>query len=102
MEWTAREESPRGSREKGSQAYLKRELSATKEHCLEQIMGYLERKRKHMLHEICLAVGLETFRVKTGSYVGQGIVSEKSSQNGMRKHGGLGGAAQSLSLQKLG
>jgi hypothetical protein len=62
---------------KGSQTYLKRGLSATKKHCLDQVVGYLERNRKHMRYEISLAVGLETFRVKMGSHFGRRIVEEQ-------------------------
>ena len=35
----------------------KQELSATKRHCLEQVIGYLERNRKHMRYGICLEKG---------------------------------------------
>ncbi|MDQ7783061.1 MAG: hypothetical protein RDU20_09290 [Desulfomonilaceae bacterium] len=33
------------------------DLSETKRRCLEQVIGYLERNRKHMRYEICLAKG---------------------------------------------
>lgn len=39
------------------QMLSKQELSGTKKHCLEQVIGYLERNRKHMRYEICLAKG---------------------------------------------
>lgn len=39
------------------QMLSKQELSGTKRHCLEQVIGYLERNRKHMRYEICLAKG---------------------------------------------
>jgi hypothetical protein len=39
------------------QMLSKQELSGTKKHCLEQVIGYLERNRKHMRYEICLAQG---------------------------------------------
>lgn len=39
------------------QMLTKQELSGTKRHCLEQVIGYLERNRKHMRYEICLAKG---------------------------------------------
>ena len=39
------------------QMLTKHELSGTKRHCLEQVIGYLERNRKHMRYEICLAKG---------------------------------------------
>ena len=37
------------------QILTKHELSGAKRHCLEQVIGYLERNRKHMRYEICLA-----------------------------------------------
>jgi len=39
------------------QMLSKHELSGNKKHCLEQVIGYLERNRKHMRYEICLARG---------------------------------------------
>jgi len=39
------------------QMLSKHELSETRKHCLEQVIGYLERNRKHMRYEICLARG---------------------------------------------
>ncbi len=39
------------------QMLTKQDLSATKRRCLEQVIGYLERNRKHMRYEICLAKG---------------------------------------------
>jgi hypothetical protein len=39
------------------QMLTKQELSGTKRHCLEQVIGYLQRNRKHMRYEICLAMG---------------------------------------------
>jgi hypothetical protein len=39
------------------QMLTKHELSGAKKHCLEQVIGYLERNRKHMRYEICLAKG---------------------------------------------
>jgi hypothetical protein len=39
------------------QMLTKQELSGAKRHCLEQVIGYLERNRKHMRYEICLAKG---------------------------------------------
>ncbi len=39
------------------QMLSKHELSGAKKHCLEQVIGYLERNRKHMRYEICLAKG---------------------------------------------
>lgn len=39
------------------QMLSKQALSGTKRHCLEQVIGYLERNRKHMRYEICLARG---------------------------------------------
>jgi hypothetical protein len=39
------------------QMLSKHELSDTKKHCLEQVIGYLERIRNHMRYEICLAKG---------------------------------------------
>lgn len=39
------------------QMLTKQELSGAKKHCLEQVIGYLERNRKHMRYEICLAKG---------------------------------------------
>ena len=35
----------------------KHDLSSAKRHSLEQVIGYLERNRKHMRYEICLAKG---------------------------------------------
>ena len=37
------------------QMLTKQGLSGTKRHCLQQVIGYLERNRKHMRHKICLA-----------------------------------------------
>jgi hypothetical protein len=39
------------------QMVTKQDLSSTKRRCLEQVIGYLERNRKHMRYEICLAKG---------------------------------------------
>lgn len=39
------------------QMLSKHDLSGAKKHCLEQVIGYLERNRKHMRYEICLAKG---------------------------------------------
>jgi hypothetical protein len=39
------------------QMLTKQDLSGSKRHCLEQVIGYLERNRKHMRYEICLARG---------------------------------------------
>lgn len=39
------------------QMLSKHKLSGAKKHCLEQVIGYLERNRKHMRYEICLARG---------------------------------------------
>lgn len=39
------------------QMLTKQDLSGSKRHCLEQVIGYLERNRKHMRYEICLAKG---------------------------------------------
>lgn len=39
------------------QMLTKQDLSGTKRRCLEQVIGYLERNRKHMRYEICLAKG---------------------------------------------
>jgi hypothetical protein len=39
------------------QMLTKQDLSCTKRRCLEQVIGYLERNRKHMRYEICLAKG---------------------------------------------
>jgi len=39
------------------QMLTKQELSGAKRHCLEQVIGYLQRNRKHMRYEICLAMG---------------------------------------------
>jgi hypothetical protein len=39
------------------QMLTKQELSGAKKHCIEQVIGYLERNRKHMRYEICLAKG---------------------------------------------
>lgn len=39
------------------QMLSKHELSGPKKHCLEQVIGYFERNRKHMRYEICLARG---------------------------------------------
>jgi len=39
------------------QMLSKHDLSGTQKHCLEQVIGYLERNRKHMRYEICLAKG---------------------------------------------
>lgn len=39
------------------QMLSKHELSGARKHCLEQVIGYLERNRKHMRYEICLAKG---------------------------------------------
>lgn len=39
------------------QMLTKQELSNTKKHTLSQVIGYLERNRKHMRYEICLAMG---------------------------------------------
>jgi hypothetical protein len=39
------------------QMLSKQELSGAKKHSLEQVIGYLERNRKHMRYEICLAKG---------------------------------------------
>jgi len=39
------------------QMLSKHELLGAKKHCLEQVIGYLERNRKHMRYEICLAKG---------------------------------------------
>ncbi|MGB6066820.1 MAG: hypothetical protein WBG50_18600 [Desulfomonilaceae bacterium] len=39
------------------QMLTKQELSGTRRHGLEQVIGYLERNRKHMRYEICLAKG---------------------------------------------
>jgi hypothetical protein len=39
------------------QMLSKHELSGAKKHCLEQVIGYFERNRKHMRYEICLARG---------------------------------------------
>jgi len=37
------------------QMLAKHELPGAKRHSLEQVLGYLERNRKHMRYEICLA-----------------------------------------------
>ena len=39
------------------QMLTKQDLSGTKRRCLEQVIGYLERNRKHMRYEICLEKG---------------------------------------------
>jgi hypothetical protein len=39
------------------QMLSKHRLSGVKKHSLEQVIGYLERNRKHMRYEICLAKG---------------------------------------------
>jgi len=39
------------------QMLTKQQLTGTKRHCLEQVIGYLERNRKHMRYEICLSKG---------------------------------------------
>lgn len=39
------------------QMLSKNKLSSAKKHSLEQVIGYLERNRKHMRYEICLAKG---------------------------------------------
>lgn len=39
------------------QMLVKHKLSGAKRRCLEQVIGYLERNRKHMRYEICLAKG---------------------------------------------
>jgi hypothetical protein len=39
------------------QMLSKHKLSGAKKHCLKQVIGYLERNRKHMRYEICLARG---------------------------------------------
>jgi len=39
------------------QMLTKQDLSGSKRRCLEQVIGYLERNRKHMRYEICLAKG---------------------------------------------
>lgn len=42
------------------QMLAKHELSGAKRHCLGQVIGILERNRKHMRYEICLARGYPT------------------------------------------
>jgi hypothetical protein len=39
------------------QMLSKHELSGAQKRCLEQVIGYLERNRRHMRYEICLAKG---------------------------------------------
>jgi hypothetical protein len=39
------------------QMLTKQDLCGTKRRCLEQVIGYLERNRKHMRYEICLLKG---------------------------------------------
>jgi hypothetical protein len=39
------------------QMLSKHKLSRHRKRCLEQVIGYLERNRKHMRYEICLAQG---------------------------------------------
>jgi hypothetical protein len=39
------------------QMLSKHKLSGSRKHCLEQVIGYLERNRKHMRYEVCLARG---------------------------------------------
>ena len=39
------------------QMLVKHKLSSAKRHTLNQVIGYLERNRKHMRYEICLAKG---------------------------------------------
>jgi hypothetical protein len=39
------------------QMLTKQKLSGAKRYCLNQVIGYLERNRKHMRYEICLARG---------------------------------------------
>jgi hypothetical protein len=39
------------------QMLSKHELMGPKKHWLEQVIGYLERNRRHMRYEICLAKG---------------------------------------------
>ena len=39
------------------QMLSKHKLSGAKQHCLQQVIGYLERNRKHMRYEICLTRG---------------------------------------------
>jgi len=39
------------------QMLTKQDLSGAKRRCFEQVIGYLERNRKHMRYEICLAKG---------------------------------------------
>jgi len=39
------------------QMLTKQDLSGATKRCLEQVIGYLERNRKHMRYEICLAKG---------------------------------------------
>lgn len=53
------------------QMLTKQEFSGAKRHCLEQVIGYLRRNRKHMRYEICLAMGYP---------IGSGVI-ERASRN---------------------
>ena len=65
------------------QMLTKQDLSGTKRRCLEQVIGYLERNRKHMRYEICLAKG---YPVGSGVIEGacRNFINDRLELTGMR------------------
>jgi len=64
------------------QMLSKHELSGAQKHCLEQVIGYLERNRKHMRYEICLAKG---FPIGSGVIEGacRNLINDRLELTGM-------------------
>ncbi|MBI5247962.1 MAG: hypothetical protein HY912_00575 [Desulfomonile tiedjei] len=58
------------------QMRTKEEIPGTKRHFLEQVIGYLERNRKHMRYEICLASG---YPISSGTIEGacRNLINDK-------------------------
>jgi hypothetical protein len=64
------------------QMLIKQGLSGAKRHCLEQVIGYLERNRKHMRYEICLAKG---YPIGSGVIEGacRNLINDRLERTGM-------------------
>ncbi len=64
------------------QMLTKQGLSGAKRQCLEQVIGYLERNRKHMRYEICLAMD---YRIGSGVIEGacRNLINDRLELTGM-------------------
>jgi hypothetical protein len=80
------------------QMLSKHKLSGAKKYCLEQVIGYLERNRKHMRYEICLAKG---YPIGSGVIEGacRNLINDRLELTGMSWT--IGGAESMMRLRAV-